>query len=940
MHARHEHSHHVSAASNGSTSGAVETEDYLNFHDYIHAKHDDDKDGDDSRSSLSFPPPDRLSTHDESSHETTHESTHHHQYPPLDLVPPPTQDLFRTLMEELQTQAAIQRDQFMASSTRPESTSEVSDYSFNSQHSKPLPRFMMVPLDFLSPDYDSCLHHESDPHNRSTTDSTAHSYSETFGNVNQSHSCSSAGPSSSIPAHSSLATMSSDVPTGGMDSSGSGVFSTSKKRQITVDSHAYEDNQNGNTTPPQFPSTQEQLSPPTQDLFRMLMDELQTQAALQRDQVLATTARQDALPAGMNPNATDFAFSSQGNGNHSQHHHHHTRLPRFVMESFDFLSPDYDCMQVDGTGAQSNTSQGVFLNTGVSSDSQDTTATSTVRSNGQTTTTPPPHPSHEEHLSPPTQDLFRTLMEELETQVAFQRDQFLAETTGVAPRVDPEEYVFNGQHLRPLPRFMFEPLDFLSAGYESCLDGTMQHQDSLSHHFGTTSHSLMDIDMGRSMTSTTLSGKTLQDGSRHARRRSQQNKYKTILPQRPKASTIAPSRGSGKEGSTQSAVNPLKKRRLGDDAESVSSSSPSPPSTFLTFNPTSPAGLDADEPKDSEISPAVMSALSISSSGEVGSPDDSNEGSGGAAVKRPWTPKDESLLLKLFAKRMPIKEIAKTLDRTVHSVRSRRQILTDPGFVKGKGHGVSRRCKLDPATTTKLPTYAQMAFLSLAWLPDLEGTLNDVATMVEKLFSRHLNRIPRTGHKNLQIWRAQISDALAHEKGQPRPRFESFGLKRGRQWVYRLTEFGKGVVEAMGGVDQVCQDLLKSNEMELAASAGDDSNDLAGAINRDADGLLGGGSGADAGIGQGQGYGYSYKPPDTRQKAGKRSRASRKAAAAAKKKQEEVGKGLTASPGEGAANAIAYAMEAMAAGLARMMALEEERGASDERSSASQNEEQ
>ncbi|KAF9943929.1 hypothetical protein BGZ70_005238, partial [Mortierella alpina] len=104
----------------------------------------------------------------------------------------------------------------------------------------------------------------------------------------------------------------------------------------------------------------------------------------------------------------------------------------------------------------------------------------------------------------------------------------------------------------------------------------------------------------------------------------------------------------------------------------------------------------------------------------------------GAVNKRPWTPEEEKLLLELVDNKTPIKDIAETLSRSVHSVRSRRQVLTDPGFVKGNGHAQPRRAKPDPSS--KLPTYSQMAFLSLARLPELQGTLNDVASMVEKLF--------------------------------------------------------------------------------------------------------------------------------------------------------------------------------------------------------------
>ncbi|KAF9140757.1 hypothetical protein BGX30_006064 [Mortierella sp. GBA39] len=276
-----------------------------------------------------------------------------------------------------------------------------------------------------------------------------------------------------------------------------------------------------------------------------------------------------------------------------------------------------------------------------------------------------------------------------------------------------------------------------------------------------------------------------------------------------------------------------------------------------------------------------------------------------AKNKRPWTTEEEKLLLKMVDDQMPIKDIAETLDRSVHSVRSRRQVLTDPGFVKGNGHAQPRRSKPDPSS--KLPTYSQMAFLSLARLPDLQGTLNDVASMVEKLFSRYLNRIPRTGHKNLQIWRAQISDALAHEKGHPRPRFESFGIKRGRQWVYRLTVFGKGVMEAMEGVDEICEDLLKNNET------------LAGGV--DGEGTAAGGAGA--GLGQGSGYGYSYCPDAFTTKSSSKDSDSSIDLDAVKKEVVE-----DSSPEALAASAaIANAMAAMAAGMAAMTAAEDEKTA-------------
>lgn len=339
-----------------------------------------------------------------------------------------------------------------------------------------------------------------------------------------------------------------------------------------------------------------------------------------------------------------------------------------------------------------------------------------------------------------------------------------------------------------------------------------------------------------------------------------------------------------------------------------------PPSIPVTVEPSSPvspttpsptknalnrSGSLAEEEEEEEDDVIMESATESTSSRPV------KKKNANAKNKRPWTTEEEKLLLKMVDDQMPIKDIAETLDRSVHSVRSRRQVLTDPGFVKGNGHAQPRRSKPDPSS--KLPTYSQMAFLSLARLPDLQGTLNDVASMVEKLFSRYLNRIPRTGHKNLQIWRAQISDALAHEKGHPRPRFESFGIKRGRQWVYRLTVFGKGVMEAMGGVEEICEDLLKNNET------------LAGGV--DGEGTAAGGAGA--GLGQGNGYGYSYCPDAfTTKSSSKDSDPSIDLDAVKKEVVED-----TSPEALAASAAIANAMAAMAAGMAAMTAAEDEKSA-------------
>ncbi|KAF8944049.1 hypothetical protein BGZ47_004712 [Haplosporangium gracile] len=960
-------------------------EDDLNFHDFIHAKHDDERYGDDSRSSMVLPGSDRgprttitttattqgsvqsQSTQIGSDHTqpiggnlhiTSHSldrlsnnaSTQQDQlnnnnntnnnandthvqniyeqssdhFPPYDLVPPPAQDLFRTLMEELQAEAAHQRDQFLASSststtTRPDSGVEV-DYSLGGHHhhSRALPRFMMEPLDLLSGDYESCLGHSADIH--STADTNSSDLSSFSGQYGSSSHCQDQSTATSSSLQVTYDTQSSShARSGSMDST------NSRKRPLADDdSHILNQHNNGTNTLSSFPTTHDQQSPPTQDLFRMLMEELETEAALQRDQFLASTARQEVV--GANMSNTDYAFNSNGQ--------HHARLPRFVMEPLDFFNTDYGTMQVDETMSEhSGVSGGVPSASASQMRSDSSSSLESSHSYLQQ-----PQQQQQQEFAPP--DVFRTLMEELEVQAAFQREQFLAATTGTAPRVDPEEYVFNGQHLRPLPRFMIEPLDFMSSSYESYLNGDMS---SGPHHFDPSQNNFLSLSHSQS-SGVSSSSPVLQEQNnqnlalptKRVTRRPSASSFggKGAKSRRPKHLTIAPRSGSNLEVPTSGSNqlrSPSKKRRVDDDDDNASGSCS--PSSLVT----SPFGSTAGDGQESPISPTSISNLSISSDAQ--SADGSTtDGTAAQTSKRPWTHKDETLLLKLFSKRLPIKEIAQTLDRSVHSVRSRRQILTDPGFVKGKGHSVSRRCKQDPATTTKLPTYAQMAFLSLAWLPDLEGTLNDVATMVEKLFSKHLNRIPRTGHKNLQIWRAQISDALAHEKGQPRPRFESFGVKRGRQWVYRLTEFGKGVVEAMGGVDTICEELLRSNEMEMANAQVDDQEGSQDGISKDADGVGVGGSGADAGIGQGQGYGYSYKPPDARQKSNKGSNRAARRSLAKKKAAAAAAAAAAGEPlPEGGGNAITNAVEAIAAAMAKMAASEEGKG-KDRRSESDEDE--
>ncbi|KAF9932393.1 hypothetical protein FBU30_008245 [Linnemannia zychae] len=955
-----------SASSIGNNGHPVGLDEDLNFHDFIHAKHDDERYGDDSRISVVLPGPNNgsgtLATttsanstattqsqliqngnqtqpigdslhitsqaldnfgngsnsnlHDRRVEGSSTHSTGAHigslydnpsdHFPPYDQVPLSTQDLFRTLMEELQTEAAHQRDQYLASSmststsTRPDSGVEV-DYSLGSHHhhSRPLPRFMMEPLDFLSGDYESCLGDSTDMHSAADTQSSdLSSFSKQY--VSSCHDQNQSAAESSSSLHTPFDT---HAP---IERDRSGSFDTnSRKRPLAED-----DNNNNSASPQSYSVAHDQQSQPTQDLFRMLMEELETQAALQRDQSLASISRQEVPGSDVTLSNTDYsAFNSNG--------HHHARLPRFVMEPLDFFNTDYGSIQVDSTMSDSGVS-GVGSSTNNTSQMHPSTSPS-LESN---------HSLHQQQQQQQQQEfappnLFRTLMEELETQAAFQRDQVLAATTGTAPRVDPDEYIFNGQHLRPLPRFMIEPFDFMSPSYESYLSSDIssgqQSFDPSKNNFWNLGQSATTLDQNNTQSLAPPAKKVVRRPSASGSKGSSGTKSR-----RPKPLTIAPRSGSNLEipftaGSSQ-LPSPSKRRRVGDD-DDVGSGSCSPSSLV-----GSPLGSVAGDGQESPVSPISVSSMSISNDDQQGTEGLITEKTSALASKRPWTHKDEALLLKLFAKRLPIKEIAQTLDRSVHSVRSRRQILTDPGFVKGKGHSVSRRCKQDPTTTTKLPTYAQMAFLSLAWLPEMEGTLNDVATMVEKLFSKHLNRIPRTGHKNLQIWRAQISDALAHEKGQPRPRFESFGVKRGRQWVYRLTEFGKGVVDAMGGVDTICENLLKSNEMEMANAQGEDAEGSQDSGSKDADGVGIGGSGADAGIGQGQGYGYSYKPPDARQKTNKgSSRAARRNLA----KQKAAAAAAAAAAGEplpeSGGNAITNAVEAIAAAMAKMMAFEDEK---------------
>ncbi|KAF9906151.1 hypothetical protein EC991_000947 [Linnemannia zychae] len=167
------------------------------------------------------------------------------------------------------------------------------------------------------------------------------------------------------------------------------------------------------------------------------------------------------------------------------------------------------------------------------------------------------------HEPPPTPDLFCTLMRELETEAARQRDQFQATTTGRTPRVDPDEDIFNDQHFCPLSRLMIEPPDFIS-------------------NLGVPTTGLNQLP------------------------------------------------------------SPSKKKRVGaDDDDTIFGSSV--PSSLVA----SPSGSTAGNDQESPISPTSISNLStlseaLSANGVEPTAQASN---------RPWTHKDETLLLKLFSKR-------------------------------------------------------------------------------------------------------------------------------------------------------------------------------------------------------------------------------------------------------------------------------------------------
>ncbi|KAF9110119.1 hypothetical protein BGX27_006751 [Mortierella sp. AM989] len=682
-------------------------------------------------------------------------------------------------------------------------------------------------------------------------------------------------------------------------------------------------------------SSQSGLMPPPQDLFRVLMEELQTQASIQREKFFSATTG-----SGTGMDSVEFLF----NGPQTQEQASSTQsqlqlqrpVPQFMKEtaaaspdmfstSFKLGSTDQESSGLESISESSSTVQidnpsaapldytrapQSHVSTDLSSDYNDDINMEIADPEGDMPSSPIESSSSSGSVTP------ESTSPTLHPTFACSSLSSLVRSSPKAEVVRVAFTRFAGQRFKPSDSEVTTPQPSKSA-----------RKDSLPSIVSSI---------------TELSFKSAMEQHNVRRRASGSVKEESLCPS---IITMQPA--------------PRKKRKLSRDSNGRSPNEsprlgalPSPPSSVRTTPPMQPTMMDATSSVESLALPpahnakdsgsididqpitptspllpkGVIKLESLSSdniinsvtsgtdikqveSVAMNSTSDNTKGLLNANNKRSWTSEEESLLLKLVESRTPIKDIAETLNRSVHSVRSRRQVLTDPGFVKGNGHAQPRRSKPDPSS--KLPTYSQMAFLSLARLPELQGTLNDVASMVEKLFSRHLNRIPRTGHKNLQIWRAQISDALAHEKGHPRPRFESFGVKRGRQWVYRLTNFGKGVMNAMGSVDQICEDLLKNNEM------------AGGGTNCGPDGEISSAGGAGAGLGQGNGYGYSYCPEAVHKTTdATNTPSSPKASDTSSELGEETNVDNLA-----ASNAIANAMAAMAAGLAAMTAAEDEKSA-------------
>ncbi|KAF9947974.1 hypothetical protein BGZ72_010101 [Mortierella alpina] len=620
---------------------------------------------------------------------------------------------------------------------------------------------------------------------------------------------------------------------------------------------------------------------PTPDLFRTLMDELQTQAAIQREKFFSATTGSDT---GMD--SVEFLFKGQHTQTPSQSQSQPStpstkQCPQFMTEVAA------DSMFVAGSSEVDATSE--------QSDDQDLSSMKFYSSD----TAADPIKAEEADQSPSTSSTASELKRGKNSSssrtgvvhVAFTR---IAKRRSSTATCDAATTTALAQMDSPSMKVTVEySSDQRSAGVTP--NSKQSFQSALEH---------LSVE-----TNGEISG--AQDRSRTKRRKAShgqtvaQSPIQDTLPSPPASVQTTPPL----QPMTQDLV--LDGEELELPAASIVHpiTPPSPAPVECTETGENAAGTD----RGTDSGPGMDATASISivtTPATDSKPLKKATTPSGAVNKRPWTPEEEKLLLELVDSKTPIKDIAETLSRSVHSVRSRRQVLTDPGFVKGNGHAQPRRAKPDPSS--KLPTYSQMAFLSLARLPELQGTLNDVASMVEKLFSRYLNRIPRTGHKNLQIWRAQISDALAHEKGHPRPRFESFGIKRGRQWVYRLTAFGKGVMEAMGSVDRICDDLLKNNEMARGSHCGTDGDRVGG---------------AGAGLGQGNGYGYSYSAETTTTSA--TSSGSRSPSCAENERIKIKTETTEESSAESLAvsNAIANAMAAMAAGMAAMTASEDEKSA-------------
>ncbi|KAF8927332.1 hypothetical protein EDD21DRAFT_413912 [Dissophora ornata] len=683
-----------------------------------------------------------------------------------------------------------------------------------------------------------------------------------------------------------------------------------------------------------LPSQSDLMPPPPQDLFRMLMEELQTQAAIQREKFFSATTG-----SGTGIDSVDFLFT--GPPNQVQAHtlaqaQSPTKpVPHFMTETTN--NPN-----APATGADSGLEQ-----------------SSGVQGSSYAGPSSEPSPMHVEDLSAPPDVAsapppvlksgpaltLGAAMEDVMMETAEPEDDLPPSPThsssssgSVTPELtSPSLYPANAtvsSSLAPCssvsrssPRSEVARVAFNRIAHQHPKQGCdsknsvtqaskeSNFQSAMSHH-GSRRRSAEawreESSNASVITILPISAKKRKLSHEEDNRRASVSPRLNSLPSPPSSVRTTPPLqplAVDMPSSVESLELPPSRINSVSAAQPVTPTSPSPCHDATKLEPVTPYDSTVMESADtasdcSEIGSAVDSPISESTLGKKTN----------ANNKRPWTTEEEKLLLKLVDNMTPIKDIAETLNRSVHSVRSRRQVLTDPGFVKGNGHAQPRRSKPDPSS--KLPTYSQMAFLSLARLPELQGTLNDVASMVEKLFSRHLNRIPRTGHKNLQIWRAQISDALAHEKGHPRPRFESFGLKRGRQWVYRLTDFGKGVMEAMGGVDQICDDLLKNNEMAGAGCGPDGESTGAG--------------GAGAGLGQGEGYGYSYCP-DAIHKTEPVSPSPPKASSGRKSStsssSDRESREETSADSLAASNAIANAMAAMAAGLAAMTAVEDEKSA-------------